>query len=88
MLDAVPESDPARAPRYLRFVTALVLGTAAAAGLAACRDDENIPDDAPVAIDAVDTAIDATDTPIDTPIDMGAVVDGPLPPPDLPRSVA
>lgn len=69
MLDDPPEpTPPTRAPRYLRFVTALVLGTAAVSAVAACGGDD---DPAPV-----DAAVDAT------------VVDGPLPPPDLPRSMA
>jgi hypothetical protein len=60
-------TQPPRAPRYLRFVTALVLGTATVTAVVACGDD-----DPP----RVDARVDA------------GVVDGPLPPPDLPRSLA
>lgn len=66
-------------PRFLRFVTALVLGTAVTAipvAIGACGGDDDVPwpDDA-VAIDAGPG--DAIDAP--------APVDGPLPPPDLAR---
>jgi hypothetical protein len=66
-----PPADDAAAPRYLRFVTALVLGaaiTTAPVALGACGDDE------PPQVDA------------SVPPDGSGAVDGPLPPPDLPRA--
>lgn len=73
--------DPrAPAPRYLRFATALLLGAAATTAIAAtaattltaCGDDLGDPGPGP-SVDAM------------PPVDMDSVVDGPLPPPDLPR---
>ncbi len=75
---APPDADVVAAPRYLRFVTALVLGAAVAAvplALGACGD-ETAPADARADARAPDATV---------PIDSG-VVDGPLPPPDLPRA--
>lgn len=69
-------TTPAPAPRYLRFVTALVLGGALATvpALAGCGDDTPAPPTFDAgAIDA--RIIDAEDN----------VVDGPLAPPDLAR---
>jgi hypothetical protein len=67
MADDPAPAPPPRAPRYLRFVTALVLGTAAVTAAAACElDDKDSPPRPDAAVDA-------------------GVVDGPLPPPDLPR---
>jgi hypothetical protein len=64
------------APRYLRFVAALVLG-AGVAVVAACDDKEEQP------------PIDASVTPADAEIpDSYGLVDGPLHPPDLPRRTA
>ena len=64
------------APRYLRFVTALLLGAAAATApqLAGCGSSTtpNPPDPEP-------------DPDAEIP-DASTVVDGPLPPPDLPRA--
>lgn len=66
-------------PRFLRFVTALVLGAAVTAipvavvGCGGGDDDVPWPDDAVV----VDAGTDAVDAPVP--------VDGPLPPPDLAR---
>jgi hypothetical protein len=70
------ESPPAP-PRYLRFVAALVLGSAAVVApvaIAGCGDD-GVP--IPIEPDA------AVDAPIDAD---NNVVDGPLHPPDLPRA--
>lgn len=63
------ETVLAPAPRYLRFMTALVLGAALATVpvVAGCGDDDPPGPDAGVMVDAVD------------------VVDGPLQPPDLRR---
>ena len=65
-------------PRYLRFVRALLLSSVVTASLAAAGCDEAEPEeDAGVTMDAgVDAGIP----------DSGNVVDGPLPPPDLPRA--
>ncbi len=74
-----PPEQPA--PRFLRFVTVLVLGTAITAipatfvgGCGNGDDDVPWPDDATAGTDANPDAIDAP-----------APVDGPLPPPDLAR---
>ena len=69
------EPTPTPPPRYLRFVTALLLGAAIAAPVAVvvmsgCSDEGDDADDEP---------------PIDSRFDAAVVVDGPLPPPDLPR---
>lgn len=67
-------------PRYLRFVAALVLGTAAVAVspmLTGCEDDERPPIDA--ALPPIDAEIPDADE---------NIVDGPLHPPDLPRAAA
>lgn len=75
-LDSQPVTTDQPAPRFLRFMTALVLGTAVTAipcGLAGCADSDE---------PTVDARVDAT--PTDAGPDAGPV-DGPLPPPDLAR---
>jgi hypothetical protein len=72
--------DSPTPPRFLRFVTALVLGTAVGAIPATLAGCDEGGDDPP----PVDARVDA---PTDGMPDMGVVVDGPLPPPDLPRLV-
>lgn len=69
-----PPTEPA--PRYLRFMTALVLGSALVAvpALAGCGDNRQPPTIDAGLIDA--RIIDAFEE---------VVVDGPLQPPDLPR---
>jgi hypothetical protein len=83
MIERASVTTQQPAPRFLRFMTALVLGTAVATvsgGLTGCDGS----DDAPPAIDAsVDATVDAT---VDAPPD-GVTIDGPLPPPDLARAV-
>ena len=66
---------PPPEPRYKRFVRALVVGSAiATVPLAAGCGESRTPTDAGV-------------TDAEVPTDRGfAVVDGPLPPPDLPRA--
>jgi hypothetical protein len=85
---AVPASGSPAVPRYLRFVTVLLLGAAATAVPFAigCSDDAP-PPDAALVDGGPDAAIDATfDAAIvDAPTE---VVDGPLAPPDLPRALA
>ncbi len=67
-------------PRYLRFLRSLVVGSALASiPLAAAACDMNSDcDDCESTTDA--TTADAT-------TDASVVVDGPLPPPDLPKLV-
>lgn len=67
------------APRYLRFVTALLLGTAIATPVAlvmtsGCSDGDDGGDDGDDS-STPDARVDADNVP----------VDGPLAPPDLPR---
>jgi hypothetical protein len=64
-------------PKYLRFLRSLVVGTALAALplSTACSDDEDCPGDSCMPTDP-DAMADAG---------VPVVVDGPLPPPDLPK---
>jgi hypothetical protein len=75
MPDPTPPSSPA--PRYLRFLTALLLGAAVATPVVlvttACSDDgDDGADDEPMNPDAV--------------ADAALTGEGPLPPPDRPRT--
>lgn len=81
MLDPTMDPTPAGAaapttpaPRYLRFVTALVLGAAVST--------------VPLALTGCDDDSPPADAAVDAPVDASQVVDGPLAPPDLPRALA
>lgn len=65
-------------PRYLRFLRSLLMGSALAAApltAASCTDEEE---------ECVDEECSNSPDP-DAMVDAGVVVDGPLPPPDLPK---
>ena len=69
------EPGPAEPPKYVRFLAALVLGSAAViapVALGACGGGSPPPPEPDAMVDA-------------SPIDSSGVVDGPLHPPDLPR---
>lgn len=82
-------------PRYLRFVRALALGGLTAAGCAEATEVEDASVDVADLGDAATDLGPATSPDVPTldvgqpdvgPRDTGRFIEGPLPPPDFPRS--